>query len=339
MRHPSRRMRDRLAVGPRTYFLVSAVALVALTLIVFTGAAVRVTGSGLGCPSWPNCYDNGRLVAETNSHALIEFGNRTLTSFVALAAIAAGLLAFFRVPFRRDLAILGVLLPLGVVTQAILGGLTVVYGLAPGWVMAHYGLSMLILVAAGALAWRARPAFGPDEPRTADLTTARAIWVMFAVGAVTIFLGTAATAAGPHAGGSGTGDIVNRLSFRGADTLKWLVERHGWFATALGLIAVGTWFLARRRGADPELRVRLTRICLLMALQGVLGIVQYRLKLPSEIVWVHVATATLLWVGIVLAAMQAGSPVRARARRPAATGDTAEAALSAGRAPATAVRS
>src|SRR3954466_11725150 len=151
-------MRERLEIGPRTYFLISAVALGALTLIVFTGAAVRVTGSGLGCPSWPNCYDNGRLVAETNSHALIEFGNRTLTSFVGLAACAAGVMAFFRRPFRRDLAILGVLLPVGVVSQAVLGGLTVVYGLAPGWVMGHYGVSMLILVAAGALAWRPRRA-------------------------------------------------------------------------------------------------------------------------------------------------------------------------------------
>ena len=310
-------MRERLAVGPRTYFLISAVALVALTLIVFTGAAVRVTGSGLGCPSWPNCYDNGRLVAETNSHALIEFGNRTLTSFVGLAAAAAGLMAFFRVPFRRDLAILGVLLPVGVVLQAVMGGLTVVYGLAPGWVMAHYGLSMLILVAAGALAWRARPDYGPDEPRTADLATARAVWAMFAVGAATIFVGTAATAAGPHAGGSGTGDVVNRLSFQGADTLNWLINRHGWFATALGLLAVATWWLARRAHAHPELQIRLTRICLLMALQGVIGIVQYRLKLPAEIVWVHVATATLLWVGIVLAAMQVGSPVSEPAARTA----------------------
>jgi cytochrome c oxidase assembly protein subunit 15 len=323
-------MRDRIRISPHLYFLISAVALVALTLIVFTGAAVRVTGSGLGCPSWPNCYDNGRLVAETNSHALIEFGNRTLTSFVGLAACAAGLMAFFRRPFRRDLAILGVLLPIGVVLQAVLGGLTVVYGLAPGWVMGHYGVSMLILVAAGALAWRARPAYGPSEPRTADRTTARAVWALFAVGAVTIFVGTAATAAGPHAGGSGTGDVVNRLSFRGNDTLSWLINRHGWFATALGLLAVGTWWLARRRGADHELRVRLTRICLLMALQGVIGIVQYRLKLPAEIVWVHVATATLLWVGIVLAAMQVGSPVRE---------PSAEAALGASGAPASAVRS
>src|SRR6476620_6148227 len=160
---PARPTRRRLQVSPERYFVISAVALVALTLIVFTGAAVRVTGSGLGCPSWPNCYDNGRLVAETNSHALIEFGNRTLTSFVGLAAAAAGLMAFLRVPFRRDLAILGVLLPLGVVGQAVMGGLTVLYGLAPGWVMGHYLLSMTILVAAGALAWRARPAFGSGE--------------------------------------------------------------------------------------------------------------------------------------------------------------------------------
>src|SRR3954465_792706 len=214
MRHPSHPMRDRIRVSPHAYFLISAVALVALTLIVFTGAAVRVTGSGLGCPSWPNCYANGRLVAETNSHALIEFGNRSLTSFVALVAVAAGLLAFFRRPFRRDLAILGVLLPLGVVCQAVLGGLTVWYGLAPGYVMGHYALSMVILVAAGTLAWRARPAFETDREPAADAVTARAVWALFALGAVTIFLGTAATAAGPHAGGSGTGDIVHRLHLR-----------------------------------------------------------------------------------------------------------------------------
>jgi cytochrome c oxidase assembly protein subunit 15 len=326
-------MRERFAVSPRTYFLISAAALVALTLIVLTGTAVRVTGSGLGCPSWPQCYDNGRLVAETNSHAIIEFGNRTFTSIVALAAAAAGLTAFFRTPFRRDLAILAVLLPAGVVAQAVLGGLTVVYGLAPGFVMGHYGLSMLILVAAGALAWRAQPAFETDTEPKADRTTTRAVYALFVLGALTIFLGTAATAAGPHAGGSGTGDIVHRLSFRGADTLSWLINRHGWFATALGLLAIYTWWLARRRDADNELQTRLTRICLLMALQGVVGIVQYRLKLPAEIVWFHVATATLLWIGIVLAAMQVGTPVRQ------ATAQTAETALGSSGAPATAVRS
>jgi cytochrome c oxidase assembly protein subunit 15 len=298
-------------ISPEQYFVVSAVALVALTVIVFTGAAVRVTGSGLGCPDWPQCYENGRLVADLNSHAWIEFGNRMFTGFVAAAAIAAGLLAFLRVPFRRDLAILGVLLPLGVVGQAVMGGLTVLYGLAPGWVMAHYLLSMAILVAAGALAWRSRPAYERDEEPAADRATARAVWALFALGAVTIFVGTAATAGGPHAGGSGTGDIVHRFTFKGASTATWLIDRHGALAAALGILAVATRWLARER-ANRELQVRLTRICLLLAAQGVIGIVQYQLELPAEIVWVHVVLATLTWVGIVLAAMQVGAPARAR---------------------------
>ena len=307
--------RPVLRVSPERYFVVAAVALVALTVIVFTGAAVRVTGSGLGCPNWPQCYKNGRLVAELNSHAWIEFGNRMFTGFVALSAIAAGLLAFFRVPFRRDLAILGVLLPVGVVGQAVMGGLTVLYGLAPGWVMGHYLLSMTILVAAGALAWRARPGFGSDEP-AADRTTARAVWALFALGAVTIFAGTAATAAGPHAGGEGTGDVVHRFTFKGSSTANWLIDRHGVLAAALGVLAVATWWLARHGGAAPELRTRLTRICLLLAAQGVVGILQFQLDLPAEIVWVHVALATLTWVGIVLAAMQVGAPSRAPAFSP-----------------------
>ena len=301
-------------ISPERYFLVSATALVALTLIVFTGAAVRVTGSGLGCPHWPECYSNGRLVAELNSHAWIEFGNRLFTSIVAAIAVAAGLLSFFRRPFRRDLAILGTLLPLGVAGQAVMGGLTVLYGLAPGWVMGHYLLSMAILVAAGTLAWRSRPAFERGETPAADRLTARAVWALFALGGVTIFAGTAATAAGPHAGGEGTGDVVNRFDFKGSTTVNWLINRHGVLAALLGVLAVATWWLARQRGADGELRMRLTRICVLLAVQGAVGIVQFQLELPAEIVWVHVALATLTWVGIVLAAVQVGTSSRAPAR-------------------------
>jgi cytochrome c oxidase assembly protein subunit 15 len=306
------RMRRRVQISRQQYFVVSAIALVALTLIVFTGAAVRVTGSGLGCPNWPQCYHDGRLVAELNSHAWIEFGNRMFTGFVALSAVAAGLLAFFRQPFRRDLAVLGLLLPLGVVGQAVMGGLTVLYGLAPGWVMGHYLLSMAILVAAGALVWRARPAFDEVQEPAADRSTARAVWALFVIGGLTIFVGTAATAAGPHAGGEGTGDVVNRFDFKGASTVNWLINRHGVLASTLGVLAVAAWWLARVRGANPELRTRLTRICLLLVAQGVVGITQFQLELPAEIVWVHVALATLLWVGLVLAAMQVGSPVRER---------------------------
>jgi heme a synthase len=141
------------------------------------------------------------------------------------------------------------------------------------------------------------------------------VWALFALGAVTIFAGTAATAAGPHAGGEGTGDVVHRFTFKGASTVNWLINRHGVLAAALGVLAVATWWLARRREADRELRVRLTRICLLLAAQGVVGIAQFQLDLPAEIVWLHVALATLTWVGIVLAAMQVGAPSRAPAHR------------------------
>lgn len=287
----------------------------ALTLIVFTGAAVRVTGSGLGCPEWPNCAD-GRLVAEAQTHAWIEFANRMLSGFVGVAAIAAGLLALVRRPVRRDLVVLGLLLPLGVVGQAVLGGLTVWYGLAPGFVMSHYLLSMAILVAAAQLAWRSQPGFEHGLPPAADRTTARWVRGLAVLGAMTVFAGTAATAAGPHAGGSGTHDVVHRLDFQGAGTLTWLVDRHGTLAALLGVLAVVTWVLARRHAADPSLQKRLTRVCLLLAAQGVLGIAQYQLELPAELVWVHVDLAALLWVGLVLAAIQAGAPARAPTAAP-----------------------
>ncbi len=300
----------RVRLTPRQYFWVAAVALGTLVLIVFTGAAVRVTGSGLGCPDWPNCYEDGRLTPELGTHSYIEFGNRLLTGVVGISAVLAFVLAFARRPFRRDLAVLGALLPLGVLGQAVMGGLTVLYGLAPGWVMAHLMLSMVMIVAAVVLVWRARPSWVRGE-RAADTAVARLVWAVFALGFVTIFAGTVATAAGPHAGGSGTGDVVERLDFKGADTVAWLVNRHGALAAVLGVLAVAAWRLARRRGAAAALVHRLFRVCVLMGVQGVLGIVQFQLEVPAEMVWVHVALATLLWVGIALAAVQAGLPVGA----------------------------
>ncbi len=128
-------------------------ALVALTVIVLTGAAVRLTGSGLGCPTWPKCY--GNVYPPLNTHAVIEFSNRLLTVPVSIAAGLAWLGALRRRPYRRDLMWLGALLPLGVIGQAVLGGFTVRGALDYGWVMGHFALSMLILAAAVALVWRA----------------------------------------------------------------------------------------------------------------------------------------------------------------------------------------
>ena len=302
-------MKDRLTISPERYALVARVALLMLSLIVLTGAAVRVTGSGLGCPTWPKCTDQS-LYTQLNTHGVIEFGNRLLTFFVGFAAIGAFAAAFMRRPFRRDLMLLGLLLPLGVVAQAVLGGFTVLYDLAPGFVMSHYILSMLILVACVALDWRAHREPGERTQRApADRLLAFGAWSLVPVGAITIFAGTAASAAGPHAGGAGTGDVIKRLTFKGADTLRFVVEQHARLATALGLLAVALWVLARRRGATREQRRPLTALCLLLAAQGVVGGAQYALELPAEIVWVHVALAVATWLAILLAVAAVGKPL------------------------------
>src|SRR5881628_3880274 len=113
--HASAPVRSRLVISPQLYSRVATIALAALGLIVLTGAAVRMTGSGLGCPDWPKCY--GQTVAPLESHAIIEYTNRILSGIVGIAVIAAGALAWFRKPFRWHLALFGGFLPLGVVGQ------------------------------------------------------------------------------------------------------------------------------------------------------------------------------------------------------------------------------
>jgi cytochrome c oxidase assembly protein subunit 15 len=300
-------------ITPRLYARVALVALVALTLIVLTGAAVRLTGSGLGCPDWPKCY--GKAIAPLEIHAVIEYGNRLLSGLVGLAAIAAGALAFLRRPFRRDLAVLGVLLPLGVVGQAVLGGFTVRNHLAPGFVMGHFALSMLILIAAASLAWRARREPG-ERPRATDRICVWSVRALLPFGALTIFAGTAATAAGPHAGGR-PHERIHRLDFYGSHTLDWAISSHGEVAAAFGVLAVLVWAIVRRRTREPEVRRATTALVALLAVQGAVGGLQYLLELPAEIVWVHVALACVTWLTVLWATAAAGRLVPRAAVQPA----------------------
>ena len=300
-------------VTPTQYARVAYVALGALTLIVLTGAAVRLTGSGLGCPDWPRCY--GNAYPPLTTHALIEFSNRVITAPVSIAALAATVLAFRRRPYRRDLAVLGLLLPLGVLGQAVLGGFTVRGDLDYGFVMGHFALSMLLLVAAVLLAWRAVHEPG-ERPLQTDRPIVRSVRTLVVLGGLTIFAGTAATAAGPHAGGA-PGQRINRLDFDGGGTMDFMIHRHGEIGLVFGLAAVATWLLLRRRKADPTLRRSVTVLCVLIALQGAVGLDQYETHLPAELVWVHVGLACASWLAVLWAGCAAGrlAPRRSAAQR------------------------
>jgi cytochrome c oxidase assembly protein subunit 15 len=217
-----------------------------------------------------------------------------------------------------------------VIGQAVLGGFTVRGALDYGWVMSHFALSMLILLAAALLAWRAgeptldevsddgRAGVGgrllgrgaasaqADAKAPIDRRLILSLRWLVGLGALTIFAGTAATAAGPHAGGS-PGQRINRLDFDGRGTMDFVIHRHGEIALAFGLAAVAVWWMARRRHARPVVQRSMTVLCVLLALQGVVGLDQYETHLPTELVWVHVGLACGTWLAAVWAACAAGS--------------------------------
>src|SRR3954463_8442578 len=297
-----KRLKSRLEISPGGYAQVTRVALAALAMIVLTGAGVRLTGSGLGCPDWPRCY--GGTTPPLELHAVIEYPNRLIPGIVGFAVIAAALLAWFRRPYRWHLALFGALLPVGVIGQAILGALVVKYHLAPGLVMSHFILSMMLLDAAFALAWCSR--YEPwQRRRSQDRLGIWAVRTLIPLGQLTILAGTIATASGPHAGAH-EGQLVHRFDFEGAKTLEWVVQRHAVLATAYGLAAIGVWFLLRRPGGDRRALKPLTVVIGLLALQGAIGGLQWALELPGEIVWVHVAVATCNWLAMLWAVAPAG---------------------------------
>ncbi|HWF53244.1 MAG TPA: COX15/CtaA family protein [Solirubrobacteraceae bacterium] len=297
------RIRERLTVTPEQYTKVAWISLVVLSLIVLTGAGVRLTGSGLGCADWPRCT-TGHVYPPFQTHALIEFGNRVAGALVGVMCAVAVILAWTRRPYRRDLFRISWLLPLGVLAQAVLGGVTVRQRLAPGWVMAHFSLSMLIIIAAVALVWRARHEPG-SRPRSTDRISVWSVRALAPLGALTIVAGTAATAAGPHSGGA-SGQHIARLTFKGKDTLQWVVNQHATIGALFGCAVIAVWFLRRRRGASPDQLELLVTVGVLLAGQGLVGAVQYELKLPTDMVWVHVGLATTTWVALLWAVCSAG---------------------------------
>jgi cytochrome c oxidase assembly protein subunit 15 len=160
--------------------------------------------------------------------------------------------------------------------------------------MGHFLLSMVTLIFAFWLAWRATFAPGERIP-SPDRTLAWALRGLALLCGVTLLAGTAATAAGPHSGGQ-VGQVIKRLTIEGPDTLQWAVHQHATIAAVFGVATIFVWLLKRRRGGALDPLEPLTVLAILLAAQGLIGSVQYELKLPGTMVWVHVVMATITWV-------------------------------------------
>jgi cytochrome c oxidase assembly protein subunit 15 len=275
-----------LRVTPRVYQRVTGAALAALVFIVVTGAAVRLTGSGLGCPDWPTC-NQGRIVAPLEYHAMVEFVNRTVTGAVSIAVIVAVLGAFWRVPRRADLVWLSLGLVAGVAAQVVLGGLTVLFHLAPPIVMGHFLLSMVLIANAVALHERAaRPDGAVARSRAPAAIRAMAGSL---VGGATVVLvtGTVVTASGPHGGDT----EAARLDFFVPDVARV----HGASVVVFLVITIAT-LLASRRVAAPTVARRGTTLLVVVVAQAAVCYTQYFTGVPVLLVGVHVAGAVAVWI-------------------------------------------
>lgn len=267
-------------------------AVVAQAGIAVTGSVVRVTGSGLGCPTWPECFPGSLVPAPHPEVAAltqwIEFGNRLLTFAVVLVAGACLLAALNTRPRRARLTRLALLQPLGVVAQAVIGGFVVLAGLVWWSVAIHFMVSMVFVWLAVVLVDAASDGDGP--PRRAVAGPVRALVVTSsAVLALLLVAGTFVTAAGPHAGDAAT----PRLGLGVAATAQ--VHADLLFAY-LGLL-VGLGFALRAVAAAPRLWRRYLLLMAAVLGQGALGGLQYLLGVPEALVSLHVLGAALVTVG------------------------------------------
>jgi len=311
-------------------------AMISNAVVIATGAAVRLSSSGLGCPDWPNCTKSSDFASHSSGQTLlnswIEFGNRLL-NFPLVAIAGLTFIAFFLWhrqqraaggPGRIDLVWLSAILPLGVVAQAVIGGIVVLTKLNPALVSVHFLLSTAIILtsavvlharavalekstlgpAAAHTPAEAQAAMGQPAADQAPARTAAGVRVdlrilaglLTAVTALMLAAGTIVTGTGPLAGteidSHGHLTTVPRFHF----SLESVTQLHadiGWFIGALAVALV----VGLRYSGAPRRTVRLGWVVLVgLGLQGIIGYVQYFNHLPAGLVWVHVALSVLIWI-------------------------------------------
>jgi heme a synthase len=273
------------SIARKALIPLSGLLLFLQSALVITGGAVRLTGSGLGCPTWPECVPGSYTPVpgqeEGALHAWIEFGNRLLTFALLFAAIAT--LLTILVGRRRDLRLLGALQILGILAQGLLGGITVLTDLNPIAVGSHLLLSILLIAAATSLHSRRRTPFvrtSSTSPQIARLS----IWHIY-LAFLAIVIGTIVTGTGPHAGDAD----APRLNLDFSD----ITRVH---SASVWLLLIVTFFFLRAKNLPFETKKWLRIFTALALAQGAIGYIQYWLGLPELLVGFHLLGSVLVYI-------------------------------------------
>lgn len=259
--------------------------MVANVAIVVSGGAVRLTDSGLGCPTWPRCTDDSyTTTAEMGIHGAIEFGNRLFTYVVGLVALAAFVAAWRRRPRQRKQVLLAGAVLLGIPLQGVIGGITVLTDLNP-WVVGLHFLASIAMIAVAYALWRSTAdALVPERVPPALRPLG---WVLAVVSAAVLVVGTWVTGSGPHSGDHGA-------ARNGLDP-ETISQVHADLVFLLIGLTVAAWLAFRATG--PRVAARAAVVLLAVELgQGLIGFVQYLTDLPVLLVGAHMLGACLVWL-------------------------------------------
>jgi cytochrome c oxidase assembly protein subunit 15 len=275
-------------MSPAGYTWVTRFALILLCVIVVSGAAVRLTGSGLGCSDWPRC-NSEKFIDVSTTHGAIEQINRLFTGLVTAIVIAAVLAARFRVPYRKDLVMLSWGLVAGVIGQIVLGGIVVLTDLHPLANQGHFILSMVLVANALILHQRAKSDRKLDRLSTLS-GLQKLIRLTVVMGSVALFTGTVVTGSGPHAGD----EKARRFDL----AITTVARIHGisvLIAIALQLIVA--WKMKQQR--LQQLFGPLELVLVIAILQATVGYVQYFNDIPALLVGIHIFGATMFFLSLV----------------------------------------
>ncbi|MFM9367194.1 COX15/CtaA family protein [Streptomyces sp. Da 82-17] len=299
VRNPLAFIAERWTPENRTVRIAALTSLVMSCVIVVTGGAVRLTGSGLGCPTWPKCTaDSLTTTAEMGFHGYIEFGNRLLTYVLCAAVGWAIIAARSQKPARRSLTRLGWAQFWIVMGNAVLGGIVVLVGLNPYTVAAHFLLSTALITVATLMWVRTADGEGDATPRPlVGKAVRQLVWSLIVASGLLVAIGTVVTGSGPHAGDSSD---VPRMDI-GAVGLDWegVSKLHAVLAWVVVTLTFALWFVLKAVDAPPGPLARTRALFLILLAQGAIGYVQYFTELPEVLVGAHMLGSCLVWIAVV----------------------------------------